>query len=498
MAASLFLALPSMDPHPASAHIAHRDATSLLAELDAGTCTAVDVVTDLLDRIAAIDDPASPIALRSVVAIAPDALAVAQERDRERAAGRLRGPLHGVPVLVKDNIEVRGLPAAAGSLALVDAPATSDAPIVARLRDAGAIVLGATNCSEWANIRSAHSTSGWSALGGLTANPWALDRSAGGSSSGSGAALAAGLAPLAIGTETDGSIVCPAALNGVVGLKPTVGLLPQTGIVPISHSQDTAGPMARTVADVRLLFEVLGGAPLPAVDVRALRVAAVPQWYTGQPATDRCFDAVVARLDGVFGSIGTRPVPAMTPELEADELTVLLTELHDDLARYLADRRPTARVRTLADVVAFNATHAAEELAHFGQDLFEQAVARGGVDDDARSAQQRVRAWARDECLDPALQEFDLLIAPTYAPAWKHDFLLGHPNAGGAVTSPAAVAGYPLLSLPMGLVAGLPVGLTIVGRPHGEATMLAAAAAIERALGLAGMLRPRFAPPGRG
>lgn len=491
-----------MDPHAASESLAFANLHELESALSAGTLTSVALVQALLDRVAAIDAPGTPIELRSVLALAADALDQARLCDEERARGERRGILHGIPMLIKDNIEARGLPCTAGSRALADSPVPIDAPVVARLRGAGAIIMGSTNLSEWANMRSPMSTSGWSAVGGLVANPWALDRSAGGSSSGSGAALAAGLAPLALGTETDGSIVCPAALNGVVGMKPTVGALPVDRIVPISHSQDTPGPMARCVDDVRVLWEVLSGVSAAPVDVARLRLAEVPVWRSGLETADTQFADVLARIReaALFAAVGEVEVPAMGEAEQLDEYTVLLAELHDDLASYLVRRQPASGVRSVADVMAFNLAHAEEELARFGQEHFARAVARGGVDAASQEARTRGLRWAREECLDPALAQWDVLLAPTYVPAWKHDFVLGHPHIGGAVTSPAAVAGYPILSLPMGLVAGLPVGLAMVGRPGEESVLLAAAAAVESLLALdgAGAWRPGFCPPARG
>lgn len=491
-----------MDPHVASESLAFANLRELDSALTSGALTSVVLVRVLLERIAAIDAPETEIALRSILALAPDALEQAAQCDAERARGELRGPLHGIPLLIKDNIEARGLPCTAGSLALIDSPVPIDAPVVARLRGAGAIVMGATNLSEWANMRSPMSTSGWSAVGGLVANPWALDRSAGGSSSGSGAALAAGLSPLALGTETDGSIVCPAALNGVVGMKPTVGALPVDRVVPISHSQDTPGPMARCVDDVRVLWEILSGASVIPVDVASLRMAVVPTWLSGLDRVDAHFTSVVERLREaeVFAALAEASVPAMGDAQSLDEYTVLLAELQDDLATYLVRRQPASGVRNLADVIALNRVHADVELSLFGQEHFERAVARTGGDDERREARDRGLRWARDECLDPAFAQWDVLLAPTYVPAWKHDFVLGHPRIGGAVTSPAAVAGYPILSLPMGLVGGLPVGMAMVGRPGTESTLLAAAGAVEALLALDahGQWRPTFTPPKRG
>ena len=482
-----------MDPHPGTADLGFTDARTLLSLLDAGAMTSVDIVRTLRDRIAAIDSVGTPVSLQAIIAVAPDALEAAAELDEARARGERRGPLHGLPVIVKDNIEALGLPCTAGSLALADCAPTADADLVVRLRAAGAIVLAAANLSEWANIRSAHSTSGWSAVGGLVGNPWLLEHSAGGSSSGSGAAVAAGLVPLAIGTETDGSIVCPAALNGVVGLKPTVGRLSTRGIVPVSSAQDAPGPIGRNVDDVRLLWSVLAGEPVHDVPAADLRLGTVSVWHTGHAATDARFADAVAALcaHGGFASVHPVEVVATPDHISADELQVLLGDLHDDLAEYLATRRPQAPVRTLADVVAFNRAHADSELAHFGQDLFEQALVIGGRTEAVLAARERCVQWARGACLDPALAVADVLIAPAYAPAWRSDFAIGHPDVGGAVTSPAAMAGYPLCTVPMGLVDGLPVGLALVGRPGAEQTLLAAAAVVERVLGDVG--RPTWA-----
>jgi amidase len=411
--------------------------------------------------------------------------------------------LHGVPVLVKDNLEVAGLPSCAGSTALVGRPARTDAALVDRLRRAGAVVMGTTNLSEWANARSDHSTGGWSAVGGLTANPWALDRNAGGSSSGAGAALAAGLAPLAVGTETDGSITLPASVNGVAGLKPAVGAVPTAGLVPVSASQDSPGPMGRTVLDVALLHQTLvGGAGVVErvrADVTGVTVGVARTWRTGHPATDDLFDRTVALLSGA-GVILTEVAPAVAgDQVEADELTVLLCELVDGLAAYLPTRGPGPA--SLAEVVAWNEEHASEELAHFGQDLFLRALDLGGTTAPAyRPARERTLAWALATCLEPAMAGVQVLAAPPYGPAWKSDLVVGgHPVAASGVTTAAAIAGWPLATVPMGLVGGLPVGLSLVGRPGREEVLLAVARAVEDVVGLAGEtgLTPTWAPPSR-
>ena len=324
------------DPHSQSSALAHLGAHDILQRLAAGGLTSLDLVDTLLERINQLDAPDTDIALNSIAGISDDARSVARARDDERVAGTLRGPLHGVPIVIKDNIEAHGLPGAAGSTALAGRP-SREAPLVARLRDAGAVVLASTNLSQWANIRSPRSTSGYSATAGLVANPWALDRSAGGSSSGSGAAVAAGLAPLAVGTETDGSIVSPSSVNGVVGLKPTVGTVPTTYVVPISASQDSPGPMGRSVDDVALLYSVLAqSAPVTMTTAPSLVVA--KNWRTGHPKTDELFDDVVSEFarGGVAMIERDLAVPGETES--RDELTVMLSELVDDLSAYLAER----------------------------------------------------------------------------------------------------------------------------------------------------------------
>ncbi len=451
------------------------------------------LVDGLLQRIAALDDPESPTALRSVLAVSESARDDARDCD----ATEPRGPLHGIPVLVKDNIQVAGLPSTAGATSLAGRPATVDAPLVSRLRDAGAIILGTTNLSEWANIRSTRSTSGWSAIGGLTANPWALDRSPGGSSSGSGAAVAAGLAPLAIGTETDGSITCPASLNGVAGIKPGVGAIPTRGIVPISASQDSPGPMARTVDEVALLLEVLAATPgiLNRVrrGVRGLRIGRASTWRTDHPATDQLFQDTVGQLQAAGASV-TEVKPAVPgPSEEEDELTVLLSELVDGLAAYLPTRGADGP-QNLEEVVAHEKRHASVELAHFGHDLFERALELGGCGTSGyQAARARNLSWAVESCLAPAMTDVDVLIAPTYGPAWKSDLVLGgHPAVASPITMAPAIAGWPIATAPMGLVDGLPVGMGAVGRPGSEGLLLAVCRAVERPL------RPTWCPPRRG
>lgn len=496
--------MATAEPHPSSADLAALDLAGLDAALREREVTSATVVARLRERIDALDS--SGPGLASVLALTADAFDQAGQRDAERSAGRLRGPLHGIPVLVKDNIEAVGLPGSAGSLALAGRVVDSDAPLVRRLREAGAVILGATNLSEWANFRSPHSSSGWSALGGLTGNPWALDRSAGGSSSGSGAAVAAGLAPVAIGTETNGSITCPAALNGVVGLKPTVGTVSTRQVVPISASQDVPGPLARCVSDAAMVFEVLSGrddctATLRDGSASALRVGVADAWMSGHPAADALALAAISALEGYIRSVQPLTVPGIADDVIEDQIAVLIAEMHDDLGAYLG-ARPGDGVRTIDEVVAFNRAHADVELAYFGQEFLEASAASPGRSgDDYRQARARNLAFAREECLGPAYEQVDVIVAPAYQPAWKSDLLLGDQvGGGGLICTPPAILGWPILTVPIGLVDGLPVGLAITGPARSEPALLAVGWALERALALVGSdaWRPAWRSPHRG
>jgi amidase len=481
-------------------------ALDLADAMATGETTSVAIVTALTERIARIDAPGSAIELRSVLAVAPDALEVATLMDDERARGSLRSALHGVPILIKDNVEAVGLPGTAGSTALLGRPVAHDAPLVTKLRDAGLVILGSTNLSQWANMRSPFSTSGWSAVGGLTANPYRLDRCAGGSSSGSGAALAARLAPLAIGTETDGSITCPASLNGVVGIKPAVGTVSGEGIVPISSSQDSAGPMARTVRDTAALYEILTGLGdvLERVDkgFDSARVAVATNLTTGHPATDQLFLDVVeaARRAGItFSDVTVHKADAA---VDGDERIVMLSEMSDDLTAFL-QRRGGAGPSTLAECIDFENEHRDVELPFFGHEFFDQALASGGRNGEKYGeARARNVNWAIDQCLTPALVDVDCFIAPCYSPAWRNDLVLGGSGSGrwSQVAQAPAIAGWPIATVPMGVIDDLPVGLSVVGRPGSETIMLAVCAGFERLLNLAGSgaLTPTFIPPQRG
>jgi amidase len=483
--------------------------TELGARLTRGELTALDLVDRYLARIEALDRRGP--ALRAVIEVNPDARAIAAQLDAERRAGKARGVLHGVPLLLKDNIDTGDrMATTAGSLALEGSPAPRDAGIAARLREAGAVLLGKTNLSEWANLRSSRSTSGWSGRGGLTRHPYALDRNTSGSSSGSAAAAAANLCAAAIGTETDGSIVSPASICGLVGLKPTVGLVSRAGIIPISHTQDTAGPMTRTVADAALLLSALVGPDprdpatvgqpprsdyLAALDKDGLRGRrlGVVRSFTGipQPALD-VFDAALADLRRL-GAVLVDPVDlGSVAKLEAPELEVLLFELKADMAAYLAERRHSGGARSVGDLVAFNAAHASQELQWFGQEYFVQAAAKGSLETPAyREALATCRRLSRDEGIDAALKAhgLDALVAITGGPAWLTDLVNGDASTGTCST-PAAVAGYPHLTVPAGALHGLPIGISFFAGAYSEAMLLRCGYAYEQATKR--RERPRF------
>ncbi len=480
----------SHDPHPESESLGYLNVAEVLEAFEESRLTSVELLDALLERTSALDQ--SGPTLRALAALNERALEEATTLDEERSRGLRRGPLHGVPVLIKDNIEALGLPGSAGSSALRSRE-SRDAHLVARLRDAGALVWGSTNLSEWANIRSSHSTSGWSATGGLVGNPWSLDRSAGGSSSGSGAAVAAGYGPLAIGTETDGSITCPASLNGVFGLKPTVGAVPVDGVVPISRSQDSPGPLARDVDSLARAFAVLSGRG--EVAVPSVVLARARSWRTGHPGTDELLERVLDDLAGPLALSDTQP-PEPDERVSEDEVTVLLCELSDDLSAYLATR-PGEGPRSLADVIIHEVAHADTELAYFGHDLLERALASGGRNHPGYSeARARNLEWATTT-LDVALSGADVVLSGAYAPAWKSDLVTGdHPAGVSPAIQAAAIAGWPIMSLPAGLVKGLPVGLTLVARPGEEWALLHAARRVEVLLEPIG--RPTWKTPERG
>jgi len=471
---------------------------SLQDGLRAGRYTTRSLCEAYLARIEAVDR--SGPTLKSVLETNPEGLAIADRLDAERKARRARGPLHGIPVLIKDNIATADrMMTTAGSLALVGVAPPRDALVVERLRAAGAVILGKTNLSEWANFRGNQSSSGWSGRGGQTKNPYALDRNPCGSSSGTGAAIAANLAAVGVGTETDGSIVCPSSACSLVGVKPTLGLIGGAGIIPIAHSQDTAGPMCRTVTDAAVLLGVLGGKDYSAsLDPNGLKGARIgvarKKCFGYSPEADALVEAAidVLRRQGAI-VVDPADIPHMG-EYDDSEFTVLLYEFKTDLNAYLADWAPRGPIRTLADLIAFNEANKARELPYFGQEILIQAQEKGPLTDQVYlEALEKDRRLSRTEGLDAVFAQhtLDAIIAPTGSPAWPTDLVNGD-HFLGASSTPAAVAGYPSVSIPVGYAFGLPVGMSFIGRASSEATLLKLAYAYEQAT--KARRAPRFLP----
>lgn len=504
---TLPLAVLAQDEPPRIARMAvqvvEKSIPELSAMLAAGTISSEELTRAYLDRIETLDRKGPQ--LNSVIAVMPGAIEEARMLDAERKAGTLRGPFHGIPILIKDNIEAKGpVPTTAGSTALLANVTDRDAPLVARLRAAGAIILGKTNLSQWANIRSDNSVSGWSSVGGLVKNPYALDRNACGSSSGSGAAAAASLAAATIGTETDGSIICPSSINGLVGFKPTVGLVSRTHVVPISHSQDTAGPMARSVTDAALVLTALAGSdpadPATAeADARKTDYAAglSPGYLQGvrigvlkdRTGSNARVQAVFAGALDWFAAAGAELVEIEDSrtgleDLGEAEFKVLMAELKADLNAYLASTPATVKARTLKDIIAYNAANAVIELAWFDQGLFDLAESQKGLDDpEYREALAKTKRLAGAEGIDKLLKTHDVrfLIGPSNAPAWVSDLVNGDHSSGPSQSQLPAVAGYPHITVPMGYVAGLPVGLSIIGGQWQDHDVIKAGYAFEQA-----------------
>ena len=484
-----------------------KSAADVSADLAGHRITSQALVTDYQVRIARLNPE-----IHAVIGTNPGAMVQARAADERRSAGKTRGPLDGLPILVKDNIGIAGLPTTAGSLALALNARGNSAPVVRNLTRAGAVILGRTNLSEWANIRSQHSTSGWSAVGGLTRNPYMLDRTACGSSSGSAAGVAAGMAAAAIGTETDGSISCPAAMNGLVGLKPTVGLVSRTGIVPISHTQDTAGPITRTVRDAAMLLTAMAGSdpadPATAqadahrMDyTKALNSHALEGVRLGvgrflskrfTPKTKAVFAQALAVLRQQGAVLVNVDDYDMAP-LGKSENLVLLTDLKADLNSYLGQSPPAVKTRTLAQLIAFDDAHP-REMTWFGQSLFLQAERTKGLQDAAylKARADNLRR-AGPEGIDRLLKEHDVvaLISPTQDPASVIDLVNGDAGIGAGDSSLPAIATYPYITVPMGEVQGLPVGLSFIGPKWSEARLIALAYAYEQASHIS--LSPTFA-----
>ncbi len=475
--------------------------SELADKMKSGEYTARSITEKYIARIEAIDKKGP--AINSVIELNPDALAIAGALDKERKEKGARGPLHGIPVLIKDNIDTADrMATTAGSLALVGSKPPKDSFLVQQLRAAGAIILGKTNLSEWANIRSSHSTSGWSGRGGLTKNPYALDRNTSGSSSGSGAGTSANLCAAAVGTETDGSVVSPSSINGIVGIKPTVGLISRAGVIPISHSQDTAGPMARTVRDAAIMLGALAGVDpedkttsaegrksfsdytqfLESNGLKGARIGVVRKYFGFLPQVDAVMEEALGALKK-NGAIIIDPVDIETlGKFDSTENTVLLYELKADMKAYLDRVGTNAPVHSLKDIIEFNEKNAKAEMPYFGQETFLKAEAKGPLTDkeylDALEANHKL---TRTEGIDAVMDKFslDALVAPTDSPAWMTDLIDGDHFLGGS-SQLAAVAGYPSITLPAGFVFGLPIGISFFGRAWSEPTLLKLAYAFEQ------------------
>ena len=510
-------ALANAAQHLASASHSHAGSTSAPADPDersiaeltlamqSGALTSRALVQQCLDRIASLDTRGPT--LRAVIETNPEALAIADALDAERKSGHVRGFLHGIPVLVKDNIDTADrMTTTAGSLALAGSRPARDAHVAERLRAAGAILLGKTNLSEWANFRSTHASSGWSGRGGQARNPYALDRTPSGSSSGSAIAVAAAYAPVAVGTETDGSVTSPSAACSLVGMKPTVGLVSRSGIIPISHSQDTAGPMARSVADLAVLLSVMAGGVDPrdpatsaskvpsktdytrfldAAGLKGARIGVARKRYTGYSThADAAFESALKAMKD-HGAVIVDPADIATAgQFDDAEFDVLLYEFKADLESYLRGLPAGARARTLDDLIAFDRAHAAEEMPYFGQEIFEMSAKKGLLSSAGyHKALAKCRDLARTKGLDATFSKhkLDALVAPTQGPPALIDLVNGDPGGGGSSTSPCAVAGYPAITVPMGYAFGLPLGITFMGLAWTEPTLVRYAYAFEQA-----------------
>jgi len=487
---------------PAAFELDELTIADLQSGMSSGRFSAQSLTRKYLDRIEDIDKHGP--AINAVIELNPEALAIATDLDRERKAGRVRGPLHGIPVLIKDNIDTHDrMTTTAGSLALGGSIPLQDAFIVKQLRDAGAVIIGKTNLSEWANFRSTRSSSGWSARGGQTRNPYVLDRNPCGSSSGTGAAIAANLAAVGVGTETDGSVVCPSNANSLVGIKPTLGLISRSGIIPISHSQDTAGPMCRTVTDAAILLSALSGVDsrdavtklsagksfadytkfLDANSFTGARIGVHRKSFGFNNAVDKLLNDAI---DIIKKRGATIIDPADIPthgKFDDSELEVLLYEFKADLNSYLASLGPRAPVKSLKEIIDFNEQFRDREMPYFGQELFIKAQAKGPLTDKAyRNALAKNLRMSRKEGIDAVMNKhkLDALIAPTGGPPWPTDWLNGDHYTGG-YSSASAVAGYPHITVPAGYVFGLPVGISFFGRAWSEPTLIKFAYAFEQA-----------------
>lgn len=460
--------------------------SQLQEKMQSGALTSEQITQKYLDRIEQIDKNGPQ--LRSVIEVNPEALEIAKQLDAERKSGKVRGPLHGIPVLIKDNIDTGDkMQTTAGSLALVGSPAPDDAAIIAKLREAGAVLLGKTNLSEWANFRSTRSSSGWSGRGRQVRNPFCLDRSPCGSSSGTGAAVSANLCAIGIGTETDGSIVCPSGINGIVGIKPTLGLWSSDGIIPISHSQDTAGPMARTVADAAILLGALAEKPqdysssLDASGLKNARIGVASEYFGFHTGVDKLMAEAIQKLKENGAILVENLKIENRDEWGKYEWQVLLSEFKADLNAYLKTRTGV-KVQSLADLIEFNRKNADTELKWFGQEIFEEAEKTKGLEDpEYQQALAKVKELSQkgiEKLMDE--HQLDALIAPTNGPSWTIDLVNGD-HFGGGSSDAAAISGYPNITVPAGYVHGLPVGISFFGRAWGEPNLIKLAYAYEQA-----------------
>ncbi len=472
----------------------------LQQKMERGDYTSRAITKLYLDRIEAIDKNGPK--LNAVIEVNPDALNIAEAMDAERKAGKVRGPLHGIPVLIKDNIDTADkMDTTAGSLALVGNKAAKDAFIVARLRESGAVLLGKTNLSEWANFRSTRSASGWSSRGGQNKNPYILDRTPCGSSSGSGVAVSANLCAVAIGTETDGSIVCPASVNGLVGIKPTVGLLSRSGIIPISHTQDTAGPMARTVRDAAILLSALTGVDpadavtkestgkiqpdytkfLDANGLQGKRIGIEKSFLKGHEGIDQLLQKALEQLKAKGATIVEVEIMNKINELSATEFKVLQYEFKDGVNKYLASHN--APVKSLKEVIEFNKKNADKAMPYFKQEILETSEALGDLNSkEYKDALQKNLTTARN-AINTIMKEnkLDAISGPTYGPSWCIDLVNGDSFSGYGLSTPAAISGYPHITVPMGMVYGLPIGLSFFGGAYTEPQLISIAYAYEQA-----------------
>lgn len=487
--------------------------SDLTGKMETGELSALKITKIYLSRINEIDKKGP--ALNSVIEINPDALKIADKLDKERQNKKIYGPLHGIPVLIKDNIDTADkMMTTAGSLALVGSIAKQDSQVAKKLREAGAIILGKTNLSEWANFRSLHSSSGWSGRGGQTLNPYALDRNPCGSSSGSGVAVSANLCALAIGTETNGSVVCPATVNGIVGIKPTVGLIGRSGIIPISHTQDTAGPMARTVKDAALLLGALTGIDKNDVitknskdknhqdytkflDINGLkgaRIGIARNYFGFHPDVDRLMEKAISKMSEL-GAIIVDPANIKTKgEYGDSSFDVLLYEFKDDLNKYLKNVDKKLPVHSLKELIEFNKQHKEEEMPFFEQEIFEMSQEKGGLESlEYKKALKKVLRLSQKDGIDATINENDLdaIIAPTGGPAWKTDHINGDHFLGSS-SSPAARSGYPNITVPAGYLHGVPVGISFFSGAYKEPELLKFAFAYEQAT--KHRIRPKFLP----